>query len=339
MSEPNISFSVIGLGHIGRRHLEILRGHPRCRLISACDIDEDKRDFAQKEYQIPIFPSIEEMLSQSPQADVICICTPNGLHAPHAIQALKGGSHVVIEKPMGLDKKSCEEVLFHSLQQQKQVFCVMQNRYSPPSQWLKSVIDKKLLGEILFVQINCYWNRDDRYYKPGGWKGRLEMDGGPLFTQFSHFVDTLYWLLGDISQISARFANFRHQHNTEFEDSGTISFQLSNGAMGNLNYSTATWDKNYESSITLLGEKGTIKVGGQYMERIEYCHVEGYEAPELPPANPPNDYGSYKGSAANHHFVFENVVKTLSGEEAITTNALEGMKVVEMIERIYRNRN
>ncbi len=338
MSELTTSFSVIGLGHIGRRHLEILQGHPLCRLLSGCDIDEGKRNFAQEKFSIPVFSSIENMLDEPEKADVICICTPNGLHAAHAIQALQGGSHVVIEKPMGLDKKSCEDVLFNALQQNKQVFCVMQNRYSPPSQWLKSVIEKKLLGEIMLVQINCYWNRDDRYYQPGGWKGSLAMDGGPLFTQFSHFIDTLYWLLGDMSNITARFANFRHTHNTEFEDSGMVNFQLSNGALGNLNYSTANWDKNYESSITLLGDKGTIKVGGQYMERIEYCHVTDYDAPELPPASPPNDYGTYKGSAANHHFVFENVVNTLNGKANISTNALEGMKVVEIIERIYKLR-
>jgi len=339
MSEPIITFSVVGLGHIGKRHIEILRGHPQCELVSACDIDPTVRTAVGAKLDIPIFPSLAQMLQAPILPDVVCICTPNGLHATHALQVLEAGCHAVIEKPMGLSKESCEQVLFQALRQNKQVFCVMQNRYSPPSQWLRSVIDQQLLGEILHVQVNCFWNRDDRYYQAKGWKGSLAMDGGPLFTQFSHFIDTLYWLLGDITDIQARFENFRHQHNTEFEDSGIVSFRLQGGGMGSFNYSTANWNRNYESSIMLQGTQGTIKVGGQYMERIVHCDVDAYEQPVLPPSNPPNDYGTYKGSAANHHFVFENVVQTLSGTASISTNALEGLKVVDIIERIYALRD
>ena len=165
------------------------------------------------------------------------------------------------------------------------------------------------------------------------------MDGGPLFTQFSHFMDILYWLLGDITDIQASFANFNHQHNTEFEDSGQVNFQFVNGGMGSFNYSTSIWGNNFESSVTIIGEKGTVKVGGQYMEKLEYVKVQGYEVPELPPPNPPNYYGDYKGSAANHHYIFENMVATLRGKSSMTTNALEGLKVVEIIERIYEQRN
>ena len=188
------------------------------------------------------------------------------------------------------------------------------------------------------VQINCYWNRDDRYYGKSDWKGTLALDGGPLFTQFSHFIDIMYWLFGDIENIQAHFDNFKHQKNTEFEDSGFIHFDFVNGGIGSINYSTAVNDKNFESSITIIGEKGTVKVGGQYMDKVEYCHLEDYEMPELEASNPPNDYGDYKGSAANHHFVIQNVVDTLQEKSAATTNALEGMKVVEMIERIYHHR-
>jgi predicted dehydrogenase len=166
----------------------------------------------------------------------------------------------------------------------------------------------------------------------------MRYDGGPLFTQFSHFIDIMYWLFGDIDDIRARFWNFNHQHNTEFEDSGHLNFKFKRGGMGSFNYTTSVWDQNLESSLTIIGEKGSIKVGGQYMEKVEVCHVEGYEMPELPAANPPNDYGPYKGSAANHSFVIENVVDTLLGNDTATTNALEGLKVVEIIERIYATR-
>jgi len=185
------------------------------------------------------------------------------------------------------------------------------------------------------VQVNCFWNRDDRYYGKIPWKGTMELDGGTLFTQFSHFIDILYWLFGDIDSIQARFADFTHAHNTAFEDSGLVTFDFVKGGMGTLQFSTAVAETNFESSLTIVAEKGTIKVGGQYMNEVEYCCVEGYEMPELPPSNPANDYGAYKGSAANHGYIFENVHDTLRGKGRITTNALEGLKVVDIIERIY----
>jgi UDP-N-acetyl-2-amino-2-deoxyglucuronate dehydrogenase len=239
---------------------------------------------------------------------------------------------------MGLHKAECEQVIFKALQMSRHVFCVMQNRYSPPSAWLKEIVTNNYLGKILMVQINCYWNRDERYYKKGTWKGNKELDGGPLFTQFSHFLDIMYWLFGDIKNIHARFKNFNHQTNTDFfDDSGMVNFDFVNGGMGCINYSTAVWDKNLESSITIIGEKGSVKVGGQYMDKVEVCHIKDYTMPVLPPTNPPNDYGEFKGSAANHHFVIDNVIETLKGNSTATTNALEGLKVVDIIERIYQS--
>ena len=228
-----------------------------------------------------------------------------------------------------------EKIIFEALHYHKQVFCVMQNRYSPPSQWLKEVIAKGILGEIFLVQINCFWNRDDRYYKKGNWHGVKSLDGGTLYTQFSHFVDIMYWLFGDINNIRARMNDFNHKQLTEFEDSGFINFEFVNGGMGSFNFSTSVWNENLESSITIIAEKGTVKLGGQYMNQVEYCNIKDYEMPELPPSNPPNDYGQYKGSAANHHYIFENVVDVLKGRAPITTNALEGLKVVEIIEKMY----
>jgi predicted dehydrogenase len=214
----------------------------------------------------------------------------------------------------------------------------MQNRYSPPSAWLKEIVSTGKMGKILMVQINCYWNRDERYYKKGSWKGNKQLDGGPLFTQFSHFLDIMYWLFGDIKNIQARFKNFNHNHNTDFfDDSGIVNFDFVDGGIGCINYSTSVWDKNLESSITIIGENGSVKVGGQYMDKVEVCHIKDYTMPTLAPTNPPNDYGEFKGSAANHHFVIDNVVETLNGNSTATTNALEGLKVVDIIERIYQS--
>ena len=334
MSSP-IKFGVVGCGHIGKRHAEMVKRHPEAELVAVCDplpASETKAD----QFGVPVFADLETMLRETPDLDVVNVCTPNGLHARQSLIALEARKHVVCEKPMGLSKAECEEVLYKALQMHRTVFGVMQNRYSPPSQWIKSVIDQRLLGDIFLVQVNCYWNRDDRYYKKGGWKGTGDLDGGTLFTQFSHFIDIMCWLFGDITDIHARFADFNHQGLTDFEDSGLVTFRFVNGGMGCINYSTSVWDKNLESSLTVIGSKGSVKVGGQYMDQVEHCHIKDYVMPSLAPTNPANDYGAYKGSANNHSYIIENVVDTIKGRSTLTTNALEGLKVVEIIERIYK---
>lgn len=337
MTSP-IRFGIVGCGHIGKRHAEMVKRHPEAELVAICDPRPSSETGADK-FAVPVFVDMETMLQELPDIDVVNVCTPNGLHAKQSLRALEARKHVVCEKPMGLSKAECEEVLYKALQMHRTVFGVMQNRYSPPSQWIKSVIDEKRLGEIFMVQVNCYWNRDERYYKKGGWKGTKELDGGTLFTQFSHFIDIMYWLFGDITDIQARFADFNHAGLTDFEDSGLVTFRFVNGGMGCINYSTSVWDKNLESSMTIIGSKGSVKIGGQYMDQVEVCHIKDYAMPELAPTNPANDYGAYKGSANNHSFIIENVVDTLKGRTTLTTNALEGLKVVEIIERIYKQKN
>ncbi len=329
-----IRFAVIGQGHIGKRHAEMVRRNEETELVAVCDI-ADKNSIGLTELKEPFYNDPRLMLEKHPEIEVVNICTPNGLHAQHSLLALEFNKNVVCEKPMALTKIDCETIIYNALQKNKNVFCVMQNRYSPPSVWLKEMIEGKKLGDTFMVQLNCYWNRDDRYYKKGGWKGTADLDGGTLFTQFSHFIDILYWLFGDIKDIQAKFDDFTHQHSTTFEDSGFVSFNFVNGGMGSINYSTAVWDTNLESSMTIIGKKGSIKIGGQYMDKVEYCHVDGYQMPELAATNPANDYGHYKGSANNHGYVIQNVVDTLKGRTIPTTNALEGLKVVDIIERIY----
>lgn len=305
-------------------------------LVALCDI-RAKEELGIEPYDVPFFQDMEDLFREDLGIDVVNICTPNGLHAAMAIRAIERGCHVVIEKPMALTVADAERVIYTSLKYRKQAFCVMQNRYSPPSVWIKEMVDSGRLGKIYMVQLNCYWNRDERYYKPGGWHGDAALDGGTLFTQFSHFIDIMYWLFGDICDIEARFADFNHEKLTDFEDSGFVNFRFVKGGMGCLNYSTSVWDKNMESSMLIVAERGSVKIGGQYMNEVEYCHVKDYEMPVLAPTNPGNDYGAYKGSAQNHNLVIRNVVDVLSGTpgESITTNVLEGMKVVDIIQRIY----
>lgn len=333
MSEK-IKFAVVGCGHIGKRHAEMISRNEECELVALVDVKE-KNTLGIENFSVPFFSSIDELLNSDVEVDVINIASPNGFHAEQGMKVLDSGRHLVIEKPMSLTKKDSEALIFKGLQKHKHVFCVMQNRYSPPSVWLKEVLEAGILGDIYMVQINCYWNRDNRYYKPESWHGKKDLDGGTLFTQFSHFIDLMYWYFGDIKNIQAKFADFNHEKLTDFEDSGLISFDFVNGGMGSLNYSTAVWDKNLESSITIIAENGSVKVGGQYMNEVEYCHIKDYEMPVLAPTNPGNDYGAYKGSAANHHYIIENIADVIRGRNSITTNALEGLKVVDIIERIY----
>lgn len=333
-----IKFAVIGAGHIGKRHAEMIKRHPEAELVGICDVKPIAEVDAEK-FGVPYFNSVHDLFNAASDIDVVNVCTPNGLHAEHSLLALNHKKHIVCEKPMALHKQDCEAIIYKALQMHRNVFCVMQNRYSPPSAWIKEVVEKKIIGDIFMVQLNCYWNRDERYYKKGGWKGTADLDGGTLFTQFSHFIDIMYWLFGDIKDIQAKFNDFNHGGLTTFEDSGFVNFNFINGGMGAINYSTSVWDTNLESSLTVIGSKGSVKIGGQYMDKVEYCHIKDYVMPELAATNPANDYGAYKGSANNHGYIIDNVIDTLKGRTTITTNALEGLKIVDIIERIYSLRN
>jgi predicted dehydrogenase len=332
--DKKIKFAVIGCGHIGKRHAEMISRNEECELVALVDV-KDKSLLGIDKYNVPFFSSVEDLLAADLEIDVVNIASPNGFHAEQAMACLDARKHVVIEKPIALSKQDAERVIFKALHVHRHVFAVMQNRYSPPSQWIKGLVESGQLGKIFMVQLNCYWNRDDRYYKPDSWHGNKQLDGGTLYTQFSHFIDILYWLFGDIENIQSRLRDFNHAALTDFEDSGFVSFDFVNGGMGCINYSTSVWNQNMESSMTIVAENGSVKIGGQYMNEVEYCHIKDYTMPELAPTNPGNDYGAYKGSAQNHNYVIANVVDVLKGRDSITTNALEGLKVVDIIERIY----
>ncbi len=336
MEDKKIKFAVVGCGHIGKRHAEMISRNEESELVALIDV-QDQSKLGIDKYKVPFFNSLDAFLSSGIESDVINIASPNGFHAEQSLKCLNAKKHIVVEKPMALTKNDAEQVIFKALHVHKHVFAVMQNRYSPPSVWIKELVESGKLGKIYMVQLNCYWNRDDRYYKPESWHGKKHLDGGTLFTQFSHFIDIMYWLFGDITNIQGKFNDFNHANLTDFEDSGFVNFDFVNGGMGSLNYSTSVWNNNLESSMTIIAENGSVKIGGQYMEKVEVCNVKEYILPELAPTNPGNDYGAYKGSAANHHYVIENIVDVLKGRDTITTNALEGLKVVDIIEKIYAN--
>lgn len=334
MDDGRIRFAVIGCGHIGTRHADMIAAHDECKLVAVIDNNPALKEKVETNYKVPFFISMEDFLSSGIEVDVVNIATPNALHAAQAIACIEAGSHVVIEKPMALTTADCNAVLDCASAHNKQVFCVMQNRYSAPMQWLKTILSDGILGQVYMVDVHCYWNRDGRYYTGNTWQGTKEMDGGTLFTQFSHYVDLLYWLFGDVDDITARFANHNHKGMIDFEDSANINFRLINGGNGSLSYTTSAWDKNVESTMVVVAEHGTVKIGGQYMDNIEYCHIKGYELKESITSQPGQTAG-YAGAKANHHLVIQNVVDVLKGRSAITTNASEGTKVVDIIERIY----
>ena len=196
-----IKFGIIGCGNIGARHAKHINEHKEGILKSVLDINTEKSISIAKKYSCDYFESMDKFLSQD--LDIINICTPNGLHSKHAIKCMKAGKHVLVEKPMALKSADCEKMIHTSLNTNKQLFIVKQNRYNPPVVALKEKIRTKKIGNIYSVVVNCFWNRNDNYYKSSDWKGSIQLDGGTLFTQFSHFIDILYYLFGDINNISA----------------------------------------------------------------------------------------------------------------------------------------
>ncbi len=327
-----LKFAIVGCGRIGGRHAAHIDKHGE--LTAVCDIVPQKARTLSSRYGANVYIDIEEMLATERDLNVVAICSPNGLHAKQTISALEAGFHVLCEKPMALNSHDCGEMIKAAYGANKNLFIVKQNRYNPPVVAVKELIDHGKLGEIFSVQLSCFWNRDPEYYH-NSWKGSSELDGGTLFTQFSHFIDLLYWMIGDIKEVHGFAANFAHNHVIDFEDTGVIAVRFHNGTLGTINYSVNSYERNMEGSLTIFGEKGTIKIGGQYLNELEYQNIKDYIIEGLPKGNPPNNYGYYQGSMSNHHKVYENIVDVLQGNGVIATNGFEGMKTIEIIENIY----
>lgn len=328
-----IHFGIIGMGHIGKRHAQHIMQNKQACLQAVCDIDSKALE-PWKERKINSYTSFEEMLEQK-EIEVLCICTPNYLHASHAVAAMKAGKHVVVEKPLTLNTSDAEWMKKVAKKENRIVFSVKQNRYNPPVAIAKKWLDKNKLGDVFLVQANCFWNRNDAYYAQSDWRGKKDKDGGCLFTQFSHFVDILYYLMGDLKAVYGVMDNYLHKHNTEFEDTGSFILKTTNGATVNFNFTTCSYNQNMEGSITLMGSKGTLKIGGQYLNTIEYQNIENTEIATIPMQATSNDYGFYKGSMSNHDKVIENVIDVLQNNGTIMTSLDEGKKVVSIIEDMY----
>ena len=329
--ENKIKFGLIGCGRIAERHAEHISKFGI--LSSVCDVVAAKADKLAEKYHAKAYCSVEEMLAAG-ECDVISVCSPNGLHATHSMMALNAGFHVLCEKPMAINTHDAGEMLRTAERNNKRLFVIKQNRFNPPVAAIKQALDQGHFGNIFSVQLSCFWNRNYDYYA-NSWKGTKELDGGTLYTQFSHFIDLLYWLIGDIKSIKAFADNFAHQDVIEFEDTGVVILRFRNNALGTINYTVNSYGKNMEGSLTIFGEKGTVKIGGQYLNELEYQNFEDYVIKDLPVGNTANNYGTYQGSMSNHDLVYQNVIDVLTKGASISTNAFEGLKTVEIIERIY----
>jgi len=330
--KSKLNFALIGCGRIGMRHAEhiVKLGN----LKAVCDVDLVKAQRFGKEFSTNIYTDIDDLLSNESDLDIVSICTPNGLHSIHSIKALNAGINVLCEKPLAISVHDCGEMIKAAEKTNKRLFVIKQNRFNPPVAAVKEAIDKGIFGKIYSVQLSCFWNRNEDYYK-NSWRGTKDMDGGTLYTQFSHFIDLLYWMIGDVKNVQAYMNNYSHQGVIEFEDSGVVIVEFYNGSIGTINYTINSYGKNMEGSLTIFGEKGTVKIGGQYLNELEYQNIENYKIENLPAGNSANNYGNYQGSMSNHDKIYENLVDVLQNNSSISTSAFEGLKTVEIISKIY----
>jgi UDP-N-acetyl-2-amino-2-deoxyglucuronate dehydrogenase len=328
-----VQFAIVGCGRIAQRHAEHIS--KKGTLVAVCDVVKEKADQMGKQYDAKAYYSLEDMLKEEKEIEVVSICSPNGLHAEHAIKSLQAGRHVLCEKPMAINVYDCGEMIKAAERTNKRLFAIKQNRFNPPVVAVKDALDEGKLGKIYSIQLSCFWNRNPDYYQ-NSWKGTLKLDGGTLYTQFSHFIDLLYWMVGDVKSVQAMVANYAHNGIIEFEDTGVVLLEFYNGAIGTINYTVNSFQKNMEGSLTIFGEKGTVKIGGQYLNELEYQSIDGYKIENLPEGNKANNYGNYQGSMSNHDKVYDNLIEVLKNGASISTNSFEGLKTVEIIEKIYK---
>ena len=304
------------------------------KLLAVCDIAEDKATRLADVYAARAYGGVADLLQQEKGLDVVAVCTPNGLHAEHTILALRAGFHVICEKPMAIRTADGAAMIREAAAADRQLFIVKQNRFNPPVVAVKELLDAGKLGEIYSVQVNCSWNRTAAYYRDS-WHGTAEMDGGILFTQFSHFIDLLYWMFGDVADVKAFTGNFAHRGQIEFEDTGVACLQFVSGAIGTLHFTINSYEKNMEGSVTIIAEKGTVKIGGQYLNELEYQALEQGPVIAQAAGKPANNYGFYQGSMSNHDKMYGHVADVILRDRPNLFSGKEGLKTIEIIEKIY----
>lgn len=331
MNKP-VRFAIIGCGKIAARHAEQAARHGE--LTAVCDIIPEKADALAAVYKARAYYCPEDLLKEEKQIDLVAVCTPNGLHSGHSILALRAGMNVLCEKPLCISSSDAAAMISTAEQAGKRLFVVKSTRYNPALISLKRILDQQKAGRPYSFQLNCFWNRPPAYYADS-WRGTMAMDGGTLYTQFSHYIDALVWLFGEVRSVNGFRKNIAHGQSIEFEDSGVAAIEMENGMLGGLNWSVNAFQKNMEVSLAIVAEKASIRIGGEYMNKVEYELADGFTLGEGEDGRA-NDYGFYKGSMSNHDKVYENLMLALNDPSHPFTNAVDGLKTVETIERIYK---
>lgn len=334
-NSSHIKFSIVGCGHIAKRHADHLQKIEDAHLVSCYDLDPSSCKSFSEKFSIEACDSLESLLEND--SDVVIIATPNATHCDIAEKCVTAGKHVLIEKPMDIDSNKAQSLIELARNKDQQVFVVKQNRYNPPIVRLKSLLEQNKLGKVHNISLHCYWNRNANYYHQSAWRGTKALDGGTLFTQFSHFIDIIYYLFGEIESVNGFLKNCREEDYLEFEDNANFSFVMKNKATGSLSYSTTAFDHNMEGSLTLLSDHCTLKIGGKYLNSLEYVAGMEEKFADLEHSRPANDYGYYEGSMSNHDKVLKNVIESLKGNQEIMTTGEDGLAVVRMIEQFYQN--
>jgi UDP-N-acetyl-2-amino-2-deoxyglucuronate dehydrogenase len=326
-------FAVIGCGKIAPRHAEQAAHHGV--LAAVCDIIPERADALAAKYKAKAYYSVADFVRNEQNIDIAAICTPNGLHAEHSMLCLQAGAHVLCEKPLCIHSSDARKMIEAAERANKKLFVVKSTRYNPALAALKKLTDSNTLGKIYSFQMNCFWNRPPSYYEDS-WKGNFLLDGGTLYTQFSHYIDAMLWIFGGVKSIVGFRRNIAHNSIIDFEDSGVVSLDMESGVLGGLNWSVNTFERNMEVSLSVIAEKGNIRIAGEYMNKVDYSIPEGL-INDTGADDKANNYGSYKGSMSNHDKVYDNLMLALMDGQHPFTSAADGLKTVETIERIYNS--
>lgn len=329
--DRKIRFALVGCGRISKNHFEALKVHANdADLVAVCDVDPSALDRAMTEHRCDGYSSLNQLLTHS-NADVVILTTPSGLHSSQAIEVAESGRHVVTEKPMatrwhdGLRMvKACDEANVN-------LFVVKQNRHNATLQHLKKAVEQNRFGRIYMVNINVFWTRPQEYYDSASWRGTWEFDGGAFMNQASHYVDLLDWLIGPIESVQAYMSTMARR--IEVEDSGVMNVRWRSGAIGSVNVTMLTYPKNLEGSITILGEKGTVRVGGVAVNEIQQWDFADSQ-PEDESIKTAN-YATNSVYGFGHNAYYQNVVQVLRGEAKPHTDGREGLKSLEVLIAAY----
>jgi UDP-N-acetyl-2-amino-2-deoxyglucuronate dehydrogenase len=325
---------LVGCGRISQFHIDALQKVEGLVLAAVCDIDEERARAAGEKAGVPSFASLDAML-EGAAIDVVTVCTPSGLHPEHAITAAKAGKHVVSEKPMALSLDAADAMIAACEKAKVKLFVVKQNRLNPPIQLLKRAVDRGRFGRIFMANVTVRWQRPQEYYDAEKWRGTWKLDGGAIMNQASHYVDLIQWLLGPVESVMAKAAT--QARRIEAEDSGAAVLKFTSGAIGVVEVNVLTFPRNYEGSITLIGETGTVKIGGTAVNKVEHWTFAEYDDDDkyvvtgAINTNPPTVYGF------GHEGYYRNVVAVLRGKAKADTDGWEGRKSLALILGIYES--